>query len=215
DIIQKGRVVRGWLGVAIQDLTPELASHFKVKEGVLISQVFRGGPAEKAGMQRGDVVVEFDGKKVGKYRELQAMVAAKQAGKSVSVKVIRQGREKILNLKIGERGAGRELVVSAPETPGASAGDYLGITVADITADLASQYSITARQGVIVINVAEGSSADEAGVMKGDVIHEVNGTNVKNAQEFKEAVKGLRQGREAVLLIERGDAMVYLAFRVK
>jgi len=215
DIIQKGKVVRGWLGVAIQELNPELAAHFRVKDGVLIAQVFKGGPAEKAGIRQGDVVVEFNGKKVGKYRELQALVAGTQAGKDTEIKVIRQGSEKTLKINIGERSseAMAAPVVPAPGTEGGA--DAMGITAGAVTAETARQYGVTATQGVIVLNITQGSAAEDAGVMRGDVIHEVNGANIKGLKDFTVAAEKIQKNREVVLLIERGDTMVYLAFVVR
>jgi serine protease Do len=213
DIMQKGKVVRGWLGVSIQELTPELAKHFKVREGVLIAQVFKGGPAAKAGIQQGDVVVEFDGKKVGKYRELQALVASTQTGRAVDITVMRNGTEKMMKINIGERDL-EAMNAPMPPKPQETAND-IGITAGEITADSAEQYGLTAKQGVIVINVAQDSAAEDGGVMTGDVIHEINGIAVKNMKDFDEAVKSVKKGREAVLLIERRDSMVYLAFTAR
>jgi serine protease Do len=213
DIMQKGKVVRGWLGVSIQDLTPELAAHFRVKEGVLIAQVFKGGPSEKAGIRQGDVVVEFGGKKVGKYRELQALVAGTQTGKDTEIKVIREGRERTLTINIGERNLESLKAPVLPET--AQGADVLGIIVTAITPDIARQYGVTAKQGVIVLNVTQGSAAEDAGVMKGDVIHEVNGNNIKGINDFSAIASKIQKMREVVLLIERGDTMVYLAFVVR
>lgn len=214
DILQKGKVVRGWLGVSIQDLTPELAAHFRVKEGVLIAQVFRGGPAEKAGVKQGDVVVEFGGKKVGKYRELQALVAGTQTGKPTSIKVIRQGNEKNMKIIIGERNAEAIAAPVLPDEEKSGAG-LLGIIAGAITPDTAERYGVTAKQGVIVVDVARGSAAEDAGVMAGDVIHEVNGENVRTLNEFTAVTGRIQKNREVVLLIERGDTMVYLAFVVR
>jgi serine protease Do len=213
DLMQKGRVVRGWLGVSIQELTPELAKHFKVESGVLISQVFKGGPAEKAGIRQGDVVTSLDGKKVGKYRELQALVASTPAGKSADITVVRDGREKTLKITLGERN-GEKIAALQPQQPSETAND-MGITAGDITPEAAQQFNITAKQGVVVLNVEEGSAAEDAGVMRGDVIHEVNGRNIRGMADFAGAAANLKKGRETVLLIERGESMVYLAFTVR
>ncbi len=213
DILQKGKVVRGWLGVAIQDLTPDLAKYFKVNEGVLISQVFANGPAQKAGMQRGDVIVEFDGKKIKKYRELQSIVASTPVNKVVNVKVIRKGKETNLKIKIGERNPD---AVLEPEKPEITQGENnLGIMVSDITEDIASQYGLPKGQGVVVISVDGGSSAADAGIMRGDIIHEINGKQIKNTKDFDEVVKTVEKNRQVVVLIERGNSMLYLAFNVR
>jgi serine protease Do len=213
DLMQKGKVVRGWLGVSIQELTPELAKHFRVESGVLISQVFRGGPAEKAGMRQGDVVTALDGKKVEKYRELQSLVASTPVGQVSDITVVRDGQEKNLKITLGERNEGK-IAELQPQKPAEAAND-IGITAGDITPEAAQQFNITATQGVVVLNVAEGSAAEDAGVMKGDVIHEINGRSVKTIDDFNGAAGSIKKGRETVLLIERGESMIYLAFTVR
>lgn len=211
DIINKGKVIRGWLGVGIQEITPELAEHFKVKDGVLIAQVFRDGPAEKAGIQRGDVIVEFDGKEVKKHRELQAVVAATDINKKVKVKIIRQGKARYAEVSVAEREMG-----SMSEAPQYVSDDAsCGITAGDITDEVKRQYGLKDRSGVIVLDLAQGSAAAESGVMRGDIIHEVNGKVVKGLKEFEEEISKLKQGSRAVFVIERGDSMIYLAFMVK
>ncbi len=213
DILQKGKVVRGWLGVAIQDLTPDLAKYFKVNEGVLISQVFTNGPAQKAGLQRGDVIIEFDGKKVKKYRELQSIVASTPVNKSVNVKVMRKGKETNLKIKVGERNPD---AVLEPEKPEVSRSENnLGLVVTDITDDIASQYGLSKGSGVVVLSVEAGSSAEDAGIMRGDIIHEINGKQIKNTNDFNEVVKTVEKNKQVVVLIERGNSMLYLAFNVR
>ncbi len=214
DIIKQGKVVRGWLGVGIQEITPELAKHFKVKEGVLIAQVFKGTPADKAGLKRGDVITEYEGKKVASYRELQGMIADTDVGTEAKIKIVRNGDEKDISVKVGEKKPeGTEAMEQPAQKEGA---ETFGMTVNDITPDIAQQYGITAKIGVVVIDVADNSVADEAGVMKGDVIHEINGVEIKNTDDFEKATKGkTERGRDVVVLIERGNAMIYLAFTVK
>jgi len=213
DIIQKGKVVRGWLGIAIQDLTPELSKYFKVNDGVLVSQVFTNGPAKKAGLMRGDVIVEFDGKKIKKYRELQSIVATTPVNKVVSVKVIRKGKEQNLKIKVGERNPEAVLEPEKPEITQSE--NSLGIVVADITEDIASQYGLSKGEGVVVISVDGGSSAEDAGIMRGDIIHEINGRQINNVNDFNEAVKTVEKNKQVVVLIERGNSMLYLAFNVR
>ena len=209
DILKSGHAVRGWLGVVIQEMTPELQKHFKVSGGVLIAQVYPDSPASEGGMKRGDVVIAIEGKKVDKYRELQSLVAAQPVGSRIDVKVIREGKERMLNLKVEER-TEQNLAMrkSAPE----AAEQGLGIIAGDITPEAARQYGLSANKGAVIFDVIEGSSADAAGVMKGDVIHEMNGSQIKNKSDFEAVVEKVRQGAQVVMLIERGNTMVYLAF---
>ncbi len=210
DLVHGGKVIRGWLGVGIQELTPELAKHFKVKEGVLISQVFKSSPAEKGGMKSGDVVINFDGKKVGKYRELQSLVANTQVGKTVNVRVSRNGAEKDLKIKIFDRNKAETQQASEKAQSGS-----LGMLVVDMNEEYARQYGTDSMTGVAVVNVESGSVADEAGVMKGDIIHEINTIRIKNSEVFNSVTGKLGRGSEVVMLIERGNAMIYLAFTVR
>ena len=210
DLAGKGRVERGWLGVSIQELTPELSEHFKAKEGVLISGVFSNGPADKGGIKRGDVITEFGGKKISAYRELQSLVAGTPVGKTVKVKIIRDGKSIERKVKIGERNIERAF---EPEQPAETGG--LGIAVSDITDEIAGRYGISKGRGVVVISVDPDSSASESGVMPGDVIHEMNGNVIRRMDDFKKASAGIKKGSRVIMLIERSDSMVYLAFRVR
>lgn len=210
DITHGGKVVRGWLGVGIQELTPELAKHFKVKEGVLISQVFKESPAEKGGIKNGDVIMQFDGKKVTKYRELQSLVASTPVGKTVIVKVSRKGTEKELKVKIFDRSKAETAQVSEKAQSGS-----LGMIVVDMNEEYARQYGTDSTAGVVVVNVEPGSVADEAGVMKGDIIHEINTVRIKNSDVFNSVTGKLGRGSEVVMLIERRNAMIYLAFTIR
>jgi serine protease Do len=181
---------------------------------VLISQVFKGTPADKSGLKRGDVITEYEGKKVASYRELQEMIASTDVGTEAKLKIMRDGEEKDVSVKVGER---KPEVTEAMEQPAQKEGEEsFGITVSDITPDIAQQYGISAKIGVVVTDVTDNSPADEAGIMKGDVIHEINSVEIKNTDDFEKAVKGkTERGRDVVVLIERGNAMIYLAFTMK
>jgi serine protease Do len=211
DIISKGKVVRGWLGVVIQELTPELAKHFRVSEGVLVSQVYTGSPAEAAGLKRGDVIVEISGKKISKYRELQSIIAGETVGDTVPLKIVRDGGEMSVSVKVAERSA-QQLAEDQQKQGTEESKTGLGIVASDISAETAERYGITTKQGVIVLQVDENSAADAAGIMAGDVIHEMNGKPVKDMGDFDRIAGQVKKGSQVVLLIERGNTMVYLAF---
>ena len=211
DILNSGRAIRGWLGVVIQEMTPELAKHFRAKEGVLVSQVYAGSPAESGGIKRGDVIVSIDSKPVKKYRELQSIIAGEAVGKTVEIKAVRDGEEKIFNVKIAERNMDK-IMSRQKETLKQEAKKNLGIEAGDITPEEESQYGLSSASGVIVTQVAQGSAAETAGVMSGDIIHEMNGRAVNNLEDFNAASSKAAKGSQVVLLIERGNTMVYLAF---
>jgi serine protease Do len=210
----KGKVVRGWLGVMIQDVTEDLAKSFKLSEphGALVSGVKEGGPGAKGGIERGDIIVEFDGQKVSSSHELPTMVAATPIGKEVEVKVLREGKEKTLHVKIGEMPKG------AGETPGeeeqnAPSGEKLGLMVAPVTPDVARGLGIEPGSGVLVRGVKSGTPAEEAGLRAGDVIVEVNRKPVKSVQDFTEMVDKVKPGESLLFLVRRGDATIFFALK--
>ena len=184
ELAAKGKVTRGWLGVSIQPLTPELAKGFGLKEpnGVLISDIVPDSPAEKAGIVSGDVIIEFDRKKVDSLQELQKVVASTTPGRAVPLKVWRDKAEKTLEIKIGE--TPDETVALKSTNKGKS---RLGLDVRPITPELARQLNLRAPEGVIVFGVDEDSAASEAGLQRGDVIREVNRQRVRSLQDFEKA----------------------------
>ena len=208
----QGKVVRGWLGVMIQDVTEDLASSFKLSEphGALVSNVKEGGPGAQAGLEPGDIVVEFDGKKVKSSHELPAMVAATPVGKEVEVKILREGKEKTLRAKIAEMPRDGE---GAAEETGESSGEKLGLGVAPVTPEVARQLGIEPGSGVLVRAVKSGSVAEDAGLQPGDVILEVNRKTVKSVDAFKDAVGGAKKGESLLFLVRRGDSTIFLALK--
>ena len=161
---QKGSVTRGWLGIGIQPMTPALEKSFglKDKEGVLVSDVFKGGPAEKAGLERGDVITRFDGKAVTESRDLSRIVAATPVGKMVSVKLMRDGMVIERTVRVGE-------MEKKEETAQMPSRKSLGITVQELTPEIARDLGLKRETGVVVTRVEPGSSADDAGIQTGDV----------------------------------------------
>src|SRR5262249_49249713 len=166
EINSKGRVTRGWLGVSIQPLTQELAKSFNAKDtkGVLISDVIPESPASKAGLKPGDILLEFDGKKVEAPADLQRTVGLAQPGQNDKMKVWRDQGEKTIDIKIGEAPDEKE----AQQRPARATPSSLGLEVRPITPDLARQLNLKSTDGVIVARVEEGSAASEAGVQRGD-----------------------------------------------
>ncbi len=210
---EKGKVTRGWLGVYIQRMTPEMAESLGVagKKGALVSDVTKDGPADKAGLKSGDVIVSFDGRSVSDEHELPQLVAATKPGSKVTVVVIRDGKELKIPVTIAEMEG---------EKAGARAGGPdltkgLGLTVQDITPEIARQFEIENRSGVIVTQVEDGSPADDAGFQDGDIIRSVNRQPVKNVHEFGALVKKLKGEKSALFLVERGDARIFLAVKLK
>jgi len=207
-IVKYGKVIRGWLGVTIQDLTPELAKSFDIKEdkGALVTDVVKDSPAEKAGFKRGDLIVEFDSKTVNDVTSLRNMVANTPPGKTVRVRIIRDGKERILTVTLGEY----------PETAVRS-GVYnnvlRGVYVQEITPDLRESLDIPRKvKGVLVSNVDEESPA--SGVLKrNDVIQEINRHVIKDTEDYKKVVSGIGPDDNVLLLVYRAGGYIYVTIR--
>jgi serine protease Do len=211
ELVAKGKVTRGWLGVSIQPLTPELAQSFGLREpkGVLISDVVADSPAEKAGVAAGDIITEFDGKRVDTPQELQRVVAVTPPGKSVPLKVWRDKSARTLEIKTGE--TPDEAVALRSSNKGRG---LLGLEVRPVTPEIARQLNLRGADGVVVARVDEDSSAAEAGLQRGDVIREVNRQPVRSVQDFERATRELKEGDRVTVRLQRGQQSLYVAFTV-
>ena len=203
---EKGKVVRGWIGVSIQTVTPGIATALGLKEarGVLVSDTVPGGPAEQGGLQKGDVIVAFDGKKVNEPKDLSWLVAETPVGKEVDVKLIREGKEMDLKLKIAEM-IGEPMVSQAP-----GPGIGLGLTVDNLRPELREKYQIKARSGVVVLGVVPGSASYLAGLQAGDVILEINKLRVTDLKQYGQIMAKIEQGKPILLLIQRAGQTFFV-----
>jgi serine protease Do len=205
-----GKVRRGKLGVQIQSLTADLASSFKLPDsnGVLVSAVERGGPADKAGIQAGDVIRQYDGKTIEQAAELPRLVAGTKPGDSVRMEVWRQGATKQLQVTVGELPGEAAGAGSAPDAkPARSA---LGLAVRELSPQEQSAAGI--KFGVLVESAA--SPASEAGIQPGDVITAVGPTQLSSLSQFRQLVSGLKPGDVVPLLVRRGEASRYVSVRL-
>ncbi len=208
-IVKYGKVIRGWLGVTIQRLTPELAKHFNIKEesGALVTDVMKDSPAAKAGFKRGDLIVEFMGRPVKDEINLRNMVANTPPGTVAEVKVIRKGKKMTLTVTLGE----------FPETLEASRGEYgnllRGVYVQELTPELRSTLDIPEKvSGVIVTNVEEDSPA--AGVLRrNDVIQEINQKVIKGLKDYEKVVSEIKPDEGVLLLIYRAGGYIYVTIK--
>lgn len=197
DLIKHGKVTRGWLGVRIQEITPEIAKSFnfpKDRRGVLISDVLPGSPGEKAGFKRGDVIVKFNEKDINEPADLQHMVARASPGSIANIKAIRANKEVFFPVRLGLAPGMEELSKSSKEETKVS---RLGLTLQNHS------------EGVLVVSVENGGIAGNAGIAEGDIMLEINKQPVKNIYDFEKAVKS--SGKSTLFLIKRGDATVYIA----
>jgi len=210
EINSKGRVTRGWLGVSIQPLTAELAKSFNAKDtkGVLISDVIGESPAAKAGLKPGDILLEFDGKKVEAPADLQRTVGLAQPGQEAKMKVWRDQGEKTIDIKIGEAPDDKE----TSARPSRVAPSTLGLEVRPITPEIARQLNLKSNDGVIVARVDEGSAAGDAGVQRGDVIREINRQKVRSMADYERLTKDVKEGDRLTVLLQRGQMSLYVAF---
>jgi serine protease Do len=204
-----GKVSRGWLGVYIQAIDEDTAELLGLdsKKGALVSKVDPRGPAADAGVQQGDVIVEFNGETVGEMDELPKLVASAPVGTKARLKVLRKGKEKSLTVELGELEATAQVARAEPETkPGA-----YGLQVRTVTPEIAQELGLDEPAGVVVGTVEPGSPAEKAGLRRGDVILEVNQESIDDAAEFREALEEAERG--ALLLVSRGGSQIYVPLK--
>lgn len=204
----KGKVTRGFLGVLIQKVTPEIAEGLGLDQtrGALVANVSNGGPADKAGVKVGDVIIEFDGQPVKDSSDLPLIVARTSVGKAVPMRVLREKRQVILNVTVGELKE-EEAVASTTKT------EELGMAVQEITPQIAESLGLEKAEGVVVTDVQGDSSAAEAGIRRGDVILEVDRKPVRNVADFRGAIRGIEKGKSMLLLVRRGEGTIFLALK--
>jgi serine protease Do len=212
DQLKTGKVIRGWLGVMIQDITPELAESFGITEtkGVIVADVLPDSPAEKDGLKRGDIVEKINGKQVENANQLSRSIAAMKPDAAVTLDVIRDGKPVTVKVTIG---------IMPEEIPGQKAAapkseSAWGITVQNVTPELAQKFGLDEKEaGVVITEVAQGAPAAEARLRQGDLIKEVNRQKIQNVRDWKQATEKMKQGEPLLLLIKRGANTFYVAIK--
>jgi serine protease Do len=206
----KGKVTRGWLGVAIQKITPEIAKSFGLKEseGALVSDVIEHSPAEKAGIKRGDIIISFNGKKIKDMDMLPRLVGATEIGKQARVGIIRDGKNLEVSIVVDEL---KEESMQASKKPEVE--KDLGLVVQNITPEIAKHMNIKDKKGVIVTDVQPGSPAQNVDIRSGDIIKEINRKPVRNITDFKDTMKRGNVKEGIVLLVKRENTTFYVVLR--
>lgn len=212
-LITKGRVVRGWLGVVIQDVSQDIAKGFGLDDarGALIGDVMPDGPAEQGGIERGDIIVAFDGTEIADINALKNVVAQTEVDKRVDVIVIRGGKEKTLTVTVGEQDADKVAGVESS----AKSSQKSGLTVQELTPEIADQLGFEDEQGVIISDVERNSPAGVAGLRRGDLVKEVNRTPITSLKEYNNVMKSVEEDEGFLLLIKRGDNTFYVVVNVE
>ena len=204
DLIKGKSVTYGWLGVMVQDVDENLARYFGLSDnnGALISQIIKNGPADKAGLKAGDVILKFDGKKIKNTKDLVVKITQIPVGKAITIEAIREKKALSFSVEIGKMPSDEELArlegrPVAPEEEVVS-NKWRGLEVISITKELELRFNLIGREGVIVANVELGSPAHEANLMPGDVIKKIDGKEIKTMEDYEKVVEDLK-----------GDVLIY------
>ncbi|MBI3355189.1 MAG: DegQ family serine endoprotease [Nitrospirae bacterium] len=213
-LVKSGKVVRGYLGIGIQDLNQDLAKSFGIKEtkGALVSDVKDESPADQGGLKQGDIITAYQGSAVEDAVALQRLVTKTVVGTKVPVKVIRDGHEKDLMVTIGEQ---PETTKTAKTETGETDYAFAGVAVQDLDRDTAKELGLKGNgQGVVVTKVEPDSGAEKAGLMPGDVIREINRQPVKSVKDFEKVSSAVKKGENVLILINRRGAALFLSAKV-
>ncbi|HID31480.1 MAG TPA: PDZ domain-containing protein, partial [Desulfobacterales bacterium] len=203
-----GTVTRGWLGVSIQNLTPELADYYGVKDGkgALVGEVFEGDPADKAGIRPKDVIIEVGGDKIEDSRHLSQRIAEIPVGETITVKVVRGGKERTFRVGIVKRTDEKEGLALQQPTEETD----LGMTVSTLTAAIAERFKISDTEGVVVVSVEKDGPAERADVQEGDLILEIDHKPVKTVEDYQSRIGKVNKGETVPFLIKRGRGLLAL-----
>jgi serine protease Do len=210
ELINQGKVVRPWVGIGLQDLTPELMKSFKIeeKEGALIGQVFEGSPAEKAGLKVGDIVVEIDGKKIKNSQDVVREVLKKKVGQKIDIEIVREGKQMKVEVTTAEMPPEKGERKAPSEKK-----EWFGLQVTAVTPDIAKELGLPKTEGVVIENVEPGSAGQDAGLRRGDVILEVNRQKVRDESDYRALMEKTKPGQGVLVLVRRGSSTFFVSLK--
>jgi len=219
DLVKSGKVQRGWLGVVIQPLTEDLAAQFGLKDahGALISSVAKNGPADKAGLKPGDIILEFNGQALNRTHELPRLVSGLKKGQQATLAYWREGARREVAVTVGDLSEAEGTTAARPRDTQRQAPaetSLLGMAVENLTPENAEQLGTDNRDGVVITNVSPGGLADTAGLQPGDVIREINRRKVRNSGDYQGIVKSLKANSTVLLLIERNGYPIFATIKI-
>lgn len=208
---ENGKVSRGWLGVLVQEVTPEIAESIGLDKpfGALVSDISPDSPAEKAGIKRGDVIIEFNGKEIEDVSDLTTLASTTPPGSEVNIVALEGHEKREYDLKLGE------LPDKDTQHTEDEAEEELGLSVKGITPRIADRLNLDMEEGVVITGVQRGSTAEESGLRKGDLILEINKKPIKTLKDYTDALSSVGDGKTALFLIQRGENTIYSAIRIE
>ena len=214
DLISKGYVVRSFLGIYMQDINEDLfeTMDLESRKGTIVSDIVEGSPAEKSGLESGDVIIAFEGKEITNGAALKNLVSSASPGQKIKLTISREGKVQDIDVVLEER-SGTEMVSSSSNDF-----DEFGLSVLDLTDELIEQYDIQRPmnsdiQGVVVVNIEEGGIAEESGMLEGDLITRIGRQKISNLKMFKEEISEYEEDKKILFLVKRGNASRFLTLR--
>jgi serine protease Do len=207
-----GKITRGWLGIVIQELSKELAESFGMKNtnGALVAAVEKNGPADKGGLEAGDVITKFDGKPIVTSADLPRAVGAAKPGKAVAVEILRKGNEKTLNIAVGEMPTDSPEAAQTGKPATKPEPNRIGLILKELTVQ--QKKKMNGKNGLLVVD-AQGAVA-QAGVRRGDVVLGLNNTEVQSVEQFNKQLASFAAGKTVALLVSRGESTLYVPVKI-